>query len=42
LRITPPFAPTPFAPTLEAAYRPDAQRIVREVTALVRRSGMAA
>jgi len=35
LRVTPPHAPVPYAPTLEAAYLPDAARIeaaVRQVT----------
>ena len=31
LRITPPFAPSPFAPVLEKAYLPDAARIGSEI-----------
>ncbi|PPR19329.1 MAG: Acetoin:2,6-dichlorophenolindophenol oxidoreductase subunit beta, partial [Alphaproteobacteria bacterium MarineAlpha10_Bin2] len=34
-RITPPFAPSPFAPVLEKAYLPDAARIVDEIRALI-------
>lgn len=33
-RITPPFAPAPFTPVLEAAYLPSAQRIADEVLAM--------
>jgi acetoin:2,6-dichlorophenolindophenol oxidoreductase subunit beta len=35
LRITPPFAPAPFTPRLETAYRPSVERVVEELTALV-------
>ena len=34
LRITPPFAPSPFAPELEALYRPSIERIRDEVEQL--------
>lgn len=36
-RITPPFAPSPFAPPLEKAYLPDAQRIVETLREMVGR-----
>ena len=35
LRITPPFAPSPFAPVLEKAYLPNAARIADEIRALL-------
>jgi pyruvate/2-oxoglutarate/acetoin dehydrogenase E1 component len=35
LRITPPFAPSPFAPVLEKAYLPNAGRIADEIRALL-------
>ena len=35
LRITPPFASSPFAPVLEKAYLPDAARIAAEIRALI-------
>lgn len=35
LRIHPPFAPSPFAPALEALYRPSAERIADEVRAMI-------
>lgn len=35
VRVTPPFAPSPFAPALEAAYRPDAARIAQAVRSML-------
>lgn len=35
IRVTPPFVPSPFAPTLEAAYRPGPERVVEAVRAQV-------
>lgn len=35
VRITPPFAPSPFAPTLERLYRPSAESIAERLRALV-------
>jgi pyruvate/2-oxoglutarate/acetoin dehydrogenase E1 component len=35
VRITPPFAPSPFAPILEAAYRPSVERVTDTVRAMV-------
>jgi pyruvate/2-oxoglutarate/acetoin dehydrogenase E1 component len=37
-RIGAPFAPVPFSPVLEAAYRPGADQIVAEVRRILRRS----
>lgn len=37
-RITPPFAPVPFSPSLEAAYYPQAQAIEAGVRSILRRS----
>jgi acetoin:2,6-dichlorophenolindophenol oxidoreductase subunit beta len=34
-RITPPFAPSPFAPVLEKAYRPSAERVVETALAML-------
>ena len=34
IRITPPFAPSPFAPSLEKAYLPSVERVAEEVGAL--------
>lgn len=34
VRITPPFAPTPFAPLLEKIYRPSIERVAETVNAL--------
>jgi acetoin:2,6-dichlorophenolindophenol oxidoreductase subunit beta len=34
LRITPPFAPSPFTPTLEREYRPSVERVVEQVARL--------
>lgn len=36
LRITPPFAPSPFTPSLELLYLPSAERIAEEIGALVK------
>lgn len=36
LRIHPPFAPSPFAPSLEALYRPSVERITDEVRMIIR------
>jgi pyruvate dehydrogenase E1 component beta subunit len=35
VRITPPFAPTPFAPVLEKAFLPSPERVVSEIKALM-------
>lgn len=38
LRITPPFAPSPFAPSLEREYRPSIERVTTALKALIDRS----
>lgn len=37
-RVTPPFAPVPFSPSLEAAYYPQADTIAAAIRSLLRRS----
>ena len=38
VRLTPPFAPSPFAPSLEREYRPSAERVVAAATQMLRRA----